>query len=107
MSTHMRAALIAMLGPAVSVLGIAWVLANALIDTGRELSLRYVAFDSGHLVITAGIIISVICIPVAREVAAAEPEDVELQLFEPDPARQRAEGPVATLGDWGEATEWE
>lgn len=45
MSTQTRALLIAMLGPALSALGAVWVLANVLIDSGRELTFRYVIFD--------------------------------------------------------------
>ncbi len=87
MSTQTRALLIAMLGPALSILGALWVLANVLIDSGRELTFRYVIFDPGHLVIATGILISVVSIPVAFQVAEATPEELELDLFEPDPVQ--------------------
>ncbi len=100
MSTQARALLIAMLGPALSLLGMLWVLANVLIDTGRELTIRYVVFDPGHLVIVAGIMVTIVSIPVAFQVAAAEPEDLELEAPEPYPAKQPSEAPADIPGDW-------
>ncbi len=100
MSTETRALIIAMLGPALSILGALWVLANVLIDTGRELTFRYVIFDPGHLVIVAGILVTIVSIPVAFQVAAAEPEEVELEVFEPEPAKQRSEAPEDIPGEW-------
>lgn len=99
MSTKLRAVLIALLGPALSALGALWVVANVLIDTGRELTIRYVVFDPGHLFIAAGILVSLVAIPAAFEVAAAEAEEVELDLValrgseKPQPTR-RDERPV-------------
>ncbi len=100
MSTETRALIIAMLGPALSILGALWVLANVLIDTGRELTFRYIIFDPGHLVIVAGILVTIVSIPVAFQVAVAEPEDVELELPEPEPAKRRSEAPEDIPGDW-------
>lgn len=94
MSTQTRALLIAMLGPALSALGAVWVLANVLIHSGHELTFRYVIFDPGHLVIAAGVMISVVSIPVAFQVAAAAPEELELVIFKPDPAGQPSEAPA-------------
>ncbi len=100
MSPQTRAIIIALAGPALSLLGALWVLANVLIDSGRELTFRYVIFDPGHLVIAAGIMVSVVAIPVAFQVAAAAPEDLELELFEPDPAKQPSEAPTAIPAEW-------
>ena len=100
MSTQARALLIALLGPALSALGALWVLVNVLIDTGRELTIRYVIFDPGHLVIAAGILVTIVSIPVAFQVAVAEPEDVQLDLPEPEPAKQRSEAPADIPGEW-------
>ena len=72
MSRKARALLIALIGPAVQALGALWVLANVAIDTGRELTIRYVIFDPGHLTIAVGIALSVVCIPLALDVAANE-----------------------------------
>ena len=100
MSPHTRAFIIALIGPALSAFGVVWVLANVLIDTGRELTFRYIIFDPGHLVIAAGVIVSVVSIPVAFQVAAAAPEDVKLELFQPDPAEQPSGAPADIPADW-------
>ncbi len=100
MSPHIRAFIIALAGPALSFLGALWVLANVLIDSGRELTFRYVIFDPGHLIIAAGIMVSVVSIPVAFQVAAAAPEDLELDLFEPDPAEQPSAAPADIPAEW-------
>src|SRR3972149_5305705 len=97
MSTRARAIAIGMFGPFVQGAGLLWVLANALLDSGRGLSFRYVSFDPAHLVIFVGILLSVVCLPIALEVAAAAPEDVELELFEPEAVSQ----PAGTLADAG------
>ncbi len=89
-----------MLGPALSLLGMLWVLANVLFDTGRELTIRYVVFDPGHLVIAAGIMVTIVSIPVAFQVAAAEPEALELEAPEPDPVKQPSETPADIPGEW-------
>ena len=88
MSMRARAIAIGMFGPLVQGVGLLWLLANALLDSGRGLSLRYISFDPAHLVVFVGMLLSVVCLPVALEVAAAAPEDVELELFEPEPGSQ-------------------
>ena len=88
MSTQARATAIGMSGPFVQAIGLLWLLADALLDPGRGLSLSYVSFDPAHLVVFVGILLSVVCLPIALEVAAAAPEDVELELFEPEPGSQ-------------------
>ena len=100
MSTQTRALLIAMLGPALSALGAVWVLANVLIDSGRELTFRYVIFDPGHLIIAAGIMVSVVSIPVAFQVAAAAPEELELDLYQPEEAKQPSGAPADIPAEW-------
>ncbi len=100
MSPHTRAFIIALAGPALSFLGALWVLANVLIDSGRELTFRYVIFDPGHLVIAVGVMVSVVSIPVAFQVAAAAPEDLELDLFEPKPAKQPSQAPAPIPAEW-------
>ena len=87
MSTRARAIAIGMFGPFLQGVGLLWVLANALLDTGRGLSLR-VIFDPAHLVVFVGMLLSVVCLPIVLEVAAAAPEEVELELFEPETGSQ-------------------
>src|SRR3990172_11637523 len=97
MYTRARAIAIGMFGPLVQGVGLLWLLANALLDSGRGLSLRYISFDPAHLAVFVGMLLSLVCLPIALEVAAAAPEDVELELFEPEPGSQPAE----TLADEG------
>ncbi len=83
MSTGAKAFLIGIVGPILQATGLAWVLLKAVVDSGgAELTVRYLIFDSAHLIIVVGILVSVVCIPVAFEVARAEFEDVELERFE-------------------------
>ena len=106
MSTQARATAIGMSGPIVQAIGLLWLLADALLDPGRGLSLSYVSFDPAHLVVFVGILLSVVCLPIALEVAAAAPEDVELELFEPEPESQPS--PALTddvSGAWEGATD--
>ncbi len=98
MSTRARAIAIGMFGPFVQGVGLLWVLANALLDSGRELTLRYVIFDSAHLVLFVGMLLSVVCLPIALEVAASAPEDVELELFEPEAGSQPTLTPAGEVG---------
>ncbi len=100
MSPQTRAFIIALAGPALSALGALWVLANVLIDSGRELTFRFVIFDPGHLIIAAGVMVSVVSIPVAFQVAVAAPEDLELDLFEPDPAEKPSGAPADIPAEW-------
>jgi len=106
MSTQARATAIAMFGPFVQAIGLLWLLADALLDSGRGLSLSYISFDPAHLVVFVGILLSVICLPVALEVAAAAPEDVELELFEPEPGSQPSPALTDEVGAaWEGATD--
>ena len=105
MSTHARALLIGSLGPALQAVGLVWVLLNAVLSSGRVLTLRYIVFDPAHLVIFAGIVVSVVCIPVAIQVARAAPEDMKLALFEPAQVEQRSELPIDISGETSEMTE--
>ena len=86
MSAQARATAIAMLGPLVQGTGFLWMLADALLSPGRDLTLRYILFDPGPLMLGVGLALTVICLPIALQVAAAEPEELELTLPEPPPA---------------------
>ncbi len=98
MSIQARALLIGILGPLLEAVGLLWVVLKAVVEPGgAELTLRYVIFDSAHLILVVGVLVSVVCIPVAIQVAQAEPEDVELELFdsmtEEEPSDVAAEMP--------------
>ena len=101
MSTRARAIAIGMFGPFVQGVGLLWVLANALLDSGRGLTIRYVVFEPAYEVLFVGMLLSIVCLPIALEVAAAAPEDVELELFEPVAGGQPAERRAAEVaGTW-------
>lgn len=51
-------------------------------------------FDPAHLTVAVGVVVSVFCIPVALQVLAAEPEEVEIEVFEPDPSGQKSDVPA-------------
>ena len=68
--------------------------------TGAQLTFRYVTFAPGHPVSVAGVNVSVVAIPVAFQVAAATPADLELDLFEPDPAEQPSGAPADIPAEW-------
>lgn len=90
MPARTRAMLIGMVGPALQGVGLAWMLLKALVDSGRaELTFRYVIFDPAHLMVFVGIAVSVVCLPVAIQVARAAPEELELELFEREQAQQQ------------------
>ncbi len=83
MSMQARALLIGILGPLLEAVGLLWVVLKTVVEPGAaEFTLRYVIFDSAHLILIVGILVTLVCIPVAIQVAHAEPEDVELELFE-------------------------
>jgi hypothetical protein len=91
MSSDTRALLIGLMGPAICGLGLLWLLAEAALDpTPETADLRFFIFDSAHLVIAMGVMVSAICVPLALQVAKAEPEDVEIPIFD---AEMEAEDP--------------
>ena len=105
MSTQARATVIAMLGPLVQGTGLLWMLGDALLNPGRELTLRYVLFDPGHLMVAVGLALTVICLPIAFQVATAEPDDLELAMPEPPGSEEPSNGwPEFPETNWG-ATE--
>ena len=106
MSTRARAIAIGMIGPLVQGAGLLWVLANTLVDSGRGLTFRYVVFEPAYLVLFVGTLLSFVCLPIALEVAAAAPEEIELELFEPEAGREPAERRADELaGSWEGVTE--
>ncbi len=86
-SANARALLIGMLGPALQAMGAGWdVLEHGVLarDEIGELTLRHIMLGPAHLVIFAGFLISIVCIPLAMQVVLAEPEELDIPLFEPD-----------------------
>ncbi len=87
LSANGRALLIGMLGPAIQAMGAAWDLLEHGVLAREEiadLTLRHIILGPAHLVIFAGFLISIVCIPLAMQVAVAEPAELDMPLFEPD-----------------------
>ncbi len=87
LSANGRALLIGMLGPAIQAMGAAWdLLEHGVLarDEIGELTLRHIMLGPAHLVIFAGFLMSVVCIPLAMQVLLAEPAELDMPLFEPD-----------------------
>ena len=93
MSSRARATAIGMLGPAISLVGLIWILLDALFDpTPEAANFRYFLFDSPHLAIAVGTVVSAICLPISIQVARARPEELELPDFEAKLAEEPPEG---------------
>ncbi len=75
-----------MAGPAIQAIGLAW--AAAHLFTGHihsTLDARHLVFEPAVLVIVVGTLVSIVCIPVAIEVAQASPKELELPLLGAEP----------------------
>jgi hypothetical protein len=83
MSNQKRALVIGMLGPAISGLGLIWAFAKSLLQANPDQAdFRYLLFDSPHLVIAVGIVVSFVCLPIALGVILASEEALEIPVFD-------------------------
>ncbi len=93
MSSRARATAIGMLGPSITLIGLIWIVLDALFDpTPEAANLRYFLFDSPHMIIAVGTIVSAVCVPIAIQVARAQPEELELPDFEAELAEETPTG---------------
>lgn len=95
MSPQLRAILIGMLGPVLQAVGVAWdLLEHAVLARGEaeHITLTHILSGPAHLIIFTGFALSVVCIPVAIEVATARREDLEGPLYEPEDSAHQAYG---------------
>jgi hypothetical protein len=100
MSVQRRALLIAYLGPAIQALGLAWEALHLLFaHWDVPLTARHLMYDPAVLLIVAGFLVSLVCAPVALEVARAHEADVEIPLYEPDPLNE-PQGQPARFHRW-------
>lgn len=86
MSPQVRALIIGMLGPALQAAGGLWdVLEHGVFAPveGEEITLTHILSGPAHLLIFTGFALSVICIPIALQVAIARPEELEPPPDEP------------------------
>ncbi len=100
MSSRARATAIGMLGPSISLIGLIWIVLDALFDpTPEAANFRYFLFDSPHLVIAVGTVVSAVCLPISIQVARAQPEELELPDFEAELAEEALEEGAATAAE--------
>jgi hypothetical protein len=86
MPVQRRAYVIGLLGPVIQAIGLVWQALHLLIvHWSVPLSTRHLMYEPGILLIVVGLIVSIVCIPVAIEVAQANERDVEIQVYEPEP----------------------
>ena len=79
-----RALIIGLLGPVIQGIGVVWIAAHLLLYHLHDpLDPRHLFFEAGVLLAGAGFLITLICVPVALEVARASDAEVALKVFEP------------------------
>lgn len=108
MSSRARATAIGMLGPGISLIGLIWIVLDALFDpTPEAANFRYFIFNSPHLMIAVGTVVSAVCLPIVIQVARAQPEELALPDFEAELAEEAPEADEATAAeDRGEPYQW-
>jgi hypothetical protein len=91
MPVQRRAYLIGLLGPALQAIGLLWeALHVAIVHWSIPLSARHLMYEPGVLLIVVGFLVSLVCIPVAIEVAQAHARELEIPVYEPEPQQGRA-----------------
>ena len=77
MSVRKRALIIGLLGPATQAAGVAWEAGHLVsVHLHDALTPRHIVFEPGFLLIILGLLVTIVCVPVAIEVAASSEEDV-------------------------------
>lgn len=85
MSTYQRAVIIGLLGPTIQVIGVIWQVSHMLMShLHAPMDPRHLVLEGGVLIIGVGLLVTLICVPVAIEVARASEADVQLETFEAD-----------------------
>jgi hypothetical protein len=72
-----RALMLKAMGPAVCAVGLAWAIVRLTL-TDPSLTLRAIAFAPPHQMMFVGLLIALICVPLAAEVQRAGPDDLAL-----------------------------
>jgi len=89
MAIQRRSLLIGLLGPAIQGLGLAWLAVHMFWMHWRaSFTARHLLYEPGALIAVAGLVITIICVPLAIEVGCASAEDLEIPLFEPEQLEQ-------------------
>jgi hypothetical protein len=89
-----RARILMALGPSVFLVGLVWAIIRLAL-TDPSLALRSLAFAPPHQMMVVGILVAMVCVPLAAEVRNAAPEELSLPGFaEPEPEEpERRERP--------------
>jgi len=98
-SAYRRALIIGILGPVLQVIGVVWDLVkHSGLGGGEasEITLRHILFAPEHLVISAGIAVAFLCLPLALQVAAAHRDELDLTLPESIPKGVAVSAPGRT-----------
>ncbi len=96
MPPQTRALLIAMLGPVLQALGVAWdLLDHGVFSHGAEhFTLGHILTGPAHLMMATGFAVAVVCIPLALRVAISPPEAFEGARQESPPVRDFFDPPA-------------
>jgi hypothetical protein len=100
MPTHLRAIVIGLLGPALQAVGVAWDLLEHGVLARSEighLTFEHIISGPAHLLMATGLAVSVICIPLALQVALARPDEVEDPCLDESPESFELAGAPETL----------
>jgi hypothetical protein len=85
MPVQKRALIIGLAGPAVQAFGLAWEMLHILrYHLHEPLTTRHIAFETGFLLILVGFAITILCVPVALEVARARASEVAMPVLGAD-----------------------
>ncbi len=89
MSVQRRALLIALAGPALQALGLVWGAVHLLVaHWNTSLTARHLMYDPAIFLIVVGFLASLICLPLALEVARASESEVEIPVDEAHPSQE-------------------
>ena len=82
MSVRNRALIIGLMGPAIQATGFIWQAAHFYVyHLNDGFTVRHLLFEPGFLMVVVGFLVSLVCVPLATEVAAARPDDLEIPAF--------------------------
>jgi hypothetical protein len=71
------------MGPGLQLLGLAWLSLHMLIvHYSGSFTARHLMYEPGTLIAVAGLMVTLICVPVAIEVAQATDEEVAIPVYE-------------------------